>query len=57
MPNKKQQLFDRWASVYDCLFPSVFYQAIHIRLLDYIELSEHTNFLILAVVPDVYSIA
>lgn len=39
-PNKKQQLFDRWAPVYDWLFPSVFYQAIHLRLLEYIELPQ-----------------
>ncbi len=34
----KQRLFDRWAPSYDWLLPSVFYQALHLRLLDYIEL-------------------
>jgi ubiquinone/menaquinone biosynthesis C-methylase UbiE len=38
IPHNKQQLFDRWASSYDTLFPSVFYQAIHKRLLEYVEL-------------------
>ena len=45
MPNQKQQLFDRWAPVYDWLFPSVFYQAVHIRLLEYVELPECCNVL------------
>ena len=44
-PNKKQQLFDRWAPLYDWIFPSVFYQATHKRLLDYVELPEHPNVL------------
>jgi ubiquinone/menaquinone biosynthesis C-methylase UbiE len=34
----KLRLFDRWASSYDWLFPSVFYQAIHQRLLETIHL-------------------
>jgi ubiquinone/menaquinone biosynthesis C-methylase UbiE len=34
--NQKQRLFDLWASSYDWLLPSVFYQAIHNRLLEYI---------------------
>jgi ubiquinone/menaquinone biosynthesis C-methylase UbiE len=34
----KKQLFDRWAATYDWLFPSVIYQAIHKRLLEYIDL-------------------
>ena len=45
VPSKKQQLFDRWAPFYDCLFPSVFYQAIHKRLLDYVELPEQAKVL------------
>ena len=45
VPNKKQQLFDRWAPFYDCLFPSVFYQATHMRLLEYVELPEQANVL------------
>lgn len=44
-PDSKQQLFDRWAPTYDWLFPSVFYQAIHKRLLDYIELPDHPHIL------------
>ena len=43
--NQKQQLFDRWAPFYDVLFPSVFYQATHIRLLDYVELPENAQVL------------
>ena len=45
LPNKKQQLFDRWAPFYDFLFPSVLYQATHIRLLDYVELPENPQVL------------
>ncbi len=44
-PNKKQLLFDRWAPLYDFLFPSVFYQAIHKRLLEYVELPQSSNVL------------
>jgi ubiquinone/menaquinone biosynthesis C-methylase UbiE len=36
----KTQLFDHWAPSYDWLLPSVFYQAIHLRLLEYVQLSE-----------------
>jgi ubiquinone/menaquinone biosynthesis C-methylase UbiE len=43
--HSKQHLFNRWAPTYDCLFPSVFYQAIHKRLLDSIQLSNHANVL------------
>ncbi|MEL6129755.1 MAG: class I SAM-dependent methyltransferase [Cyanobacteria bacterium J06627_3] len=43
--NKKQQLFDRWAPLYDCIFPSVFYQATHKRLLDYVELPKRCHVL------------
>jgi ubiquinone/menaquinone biosynthesis C-methylase UbiE len=32
---QKIQLFNRWASFYDWLFPTVFYQALHQRLLEY----------------------
>lgn len=45
IPNHKQQLFDLWASSYDTLFPSVFYQAIHKRLLEYVELPKQANVL------------
>lgn len=34
----KRQFFDRWAPFYDAMVPSVFYQAVHVRLLDYVEL-------------------
>lgn len=36
----KTQLFDRWAPSYDWLLPSVLYQAVHVRLLEYVQLSE-----------------
>jgi len=35
----KIEFFDRWAPHYDTLLPSVFYQAVHVRLLDEVELS------------------
>lgn len=38
---QKIQLFDRWAAFYDWLLPSVFYQAIHRRLLAYTSLPEN----------------
>ena len=34
----KTEFFDRWAPHYDTLLPSVFYQAVHVRLLDYVNL-------------------
>lgn len=40
---QKQTLFDRWAGFYDWSFPSVFYQAVHRRLLDYVELPIQFN--------------
>ena len=43
--NKNQLLFVRWAPLYDCIFPSVSYQATHKRLLDYVELPERPNVL------------
>lgn len=43
--NQKQRLFDLWAPYYDWLFPSVIYQAIHKRLLEYIELPAAANVL------------
>ena len=43
--NKKQQFFDIWASIYDIIFTSVFYQAIHKRLLEYVVLSDHPHIL------------
>ncbi|MGD1860547.1 MAG: class I SAM-dependent methyltransferase [Leptolyngbyaceae cyanobacterium] len=32
------EFFDRWAPHYDWLVPSVFYQAVHVRLLEFVEL-------------------
>lgn len=43
--SQKRRLFDLWAPSYDRLFPSVFYQAIHKRLLEYIQLPEKANIL------------
>ncbi|MBV8887846.1 MAG: class I SAM-dependent methyltransferase [Chroococcidiopsidaceae cyanobacterium CP_BM_RX_35] len=43
--NNKQQFFDWWAPNYDFLFVSVFYQAIHKRLLEYVELAAQPNVL------------
>ncbi|MEM7725642.1 MAG: class I SAM-dependent methyltransferase [Cyanobacteria bacterium P01_A01_bin.45] len=34
----KQQLFNIWSFSYDWLFPSIFYQAVHQRLLEYVDL-------------------
>lgn len=36
--NQKKQFFDRWARSYDFLLTTVVYQAIHKRLLEYIDL-------------------
>jgi ubiquinone/menaquinone biosynthesis C-methylase UbiE len=36
---KKTNFFDRWASFYDIIFTTIFYQAIHKRLLEYLEFS------------------
>lgn len=41
----KRQLFDSWAPSYDSIFPSVIYQAIHKRLLEYVELPQAANVL------------
>lgn len=38
---QKQSLFDRWAGFYDLTLTSVFYQAVHRRLLDSIALPDH----------------
>ncbi|MBR8828465.1 MAG: class I SAM-dependent methyltransferase [Gomphosphaeria aponina SAG 52.96 = DSM 107014] len=42
---KKQKFFDRWAPNYDLIFTTIFYQAIHKRLLEYVQLPEHPNIL------------
>ncbi|OUL37068.1 SAM-dependent methyltransferase [Nostoc sp. T09] len=36
--SNKKQVFDLWAPSYDWLLPSVFYQSIHKRLLEYVDL-------------------
>lgn len=41
----KEQFFNGWASSYDWIFPSVFYQALHQRLLDYVDLPESARVL------------
>jgi ubiquinone/menaquinone biosynthesis C-methylase UbiE len=41
----KKRLFDQWAPRYDWLFPSVIYQAIHKRLLEYVDLPQGANLL------------
>jgi ubiquinone/menaquinone biosynthesis C-methylase UbiE len=41
----KQKFFDLWAPNYDFLLTTVFYQAVHKRLLEYVELPERPNVL------------
>jgi ubiquinone/menaquinone biosynthesis C-methylase UbiE len=41
----KEQFFNIWASTYDWLFPSVFYQALHQRLLEYVGLPDGARIL------------
>jgi ubiquinone/menaquinone biosynthesis C-methylase UbiE len=41
----KARFFDRWAPQYDWLFPSVLYQAVHQRLLDFVELPDQPQVL------------
>lgn len=41
----KQELFDSWAPFYDNLIPSVFYQAVHKRLLEYVVLPQQPHVL------------
>lgn len=43
--SNKKLLFDLWASSYDWLFPSVFYRAVHKRLLEYVDLPKSANVL------------
>ncbi|WP_448571416.1 class I SAM-dependent methyltransferase [Trichothermofontia sp.] len=38
--DRKARFFDRWALTYDWLLPSVFYQAVHQRLLEYVQLPD-----------------
>jgi ubiquinone/menaquinone biosynthesis C-methylase UbiE len=41
----KEKFFDLWAPNYDFVLTTVFYQAIHKRLLEYVELPERPNVL------------
>lgn len=43
--HNKQQFFDRWAPNYDCLFTTIFYQAVHKRMLEYVDLPAQPNVL------------
>lgn len=43
--SNKKQIFDIWAPSYDWLLPSVFYQTIHKRLLEFVDLPPHPNVL------------
>lgn len=43
--NRKIELFDRWSFWYDYLLPTVFYQAIHLRLLEYVNLADQARVL------------
>ncbi len=38
---QKENLFNLWAPFYDCLFTTIFYQAIHQRLLEYVDLKKN----------------
>ncbi|MGV2828815.1 class I SAM-dependent methyltransferase [Myxosarcina sp. GI1(2024)] len=42
---QKENFFNLWAPFYDRLFTTVFYRAIHQRLLEYVELKEHASVL------------
>ena len=42
---QKENFFNLWAPFYDCLFTTVFYQAIHQRLLEHVELKENASVL------------
>ncbi|HAC66248.1 MAG TPA: SAM-dependent methyltransferase [Cyanothece sp. UBA12306] len=42
---QKKTFFDRWAPNYDCLLTTVFYQALHQRLLSYISLPHQAQIL------------
>ncbi|HEY9876748.1 MAG TPA: class I SAM-dependent methyltransferase, partial [Candidatus Obscuribacterales bacterium] len=43
--HNKEKFFDLWAPNYDFLFLSVFYQAVHKRLLEYVNLPDRANVL------------
>lgn len=41
----KEKFFDRWAPNYDCLLTTVFYQAVHRRMLEFVDLPGHSQVL------------
>jgi ubiquinone/menaquinone biosynthesis C-methylase UbiE len=43
--HNKQKFFDRWAPNYDCLFTTIFYQAVHKRMLEYVDLPHQAHVL------------
>lgn len=43
--SNKQKFFDQWAPNYDCLFTTIFYQAVHKRMLEYVELPNQPHVL------------
>ncbi|MDZ7960445.1 MAG: class I SAM-dependent methyltransferase [Aulosira sp. DedQUE10] len=43
--SNKKQIFDLWAPSYDWLLPSVFYQTVHKRLLEFVDLPPRPNVL------------
>ena len=43
--SRKERFFDRWAPHYDLFFTTIFYQAIHQRLLEYVELPDNSQVL------------
>ena len=42
---RKEKFFDLWAPNYDLLFTTIFYQAIHKRLLEYVKLPDYAHVL------------
>ncbi len=42
---QKEKFFDRWAPNYDCLLTTVFYQAVHKRILEYVVLPKQPKVL------------
>jgi ubiquinone/menaquinone biosynthesis C-methylase UbiE len=42
---QKIELFNRWSAWYDNLLPTIFYQTIHLRLLEYVQLPDQSRVL------------
>jgi ubiquinone/menaquinone biosynthesis C-methylase UbiE len=42
---QKSRFFDRWSFWYDNLFPTVFYQAVHQRMLEFVQLPQQARVL------------